>query len=240
MFLPSFRHLIEIEALKKQNRENQLSIFGENKRILDLEARRKKTEIHSEELIQEEKKLKLHDTQQQVDLLQSRLSKLNSQLTLATSEKEEKAFENQIKSIRQEMESLETLYFSHLERSEAIQIEILENKEFMKGSLESLANIKAEVETIIQSEEKIIANRNLRINSLIDDLPKGLKTLYLELEKKLQLTTKRPISYLINKQCSDCHILLDSVLRSSLEEGRTIEICPSCDRLLIPETAKIY
>lgn len=238
MFLESFRHLIEIEALKKQNQQNVMQISSENKRISDLDERRSKTHFQIDNLILEEKNLNLSNTQQQIDVLQARLTKLNSQLALAVTEKEQIAFEGQIKLVKSEKDNLETLYFSNLEKSENIQQEIINNKEFLEGSLKSLEIIKAEAEKNISNEQKIIDNRNLRIQSLTDLLHTSLKSLYLDLEKKFK--PKRPVSFLIDKKCSECHMLVDSQLKNSLEEGRSIETCPSCSRLLIPETAKIY
>jgi predicted nucleic acid-binding Zn-ribbon protein len=238
MFLPSFRHLIEIEALKRQNAQNQLQIMSENKRISDLNDRRAKTLLQIDDFITEEKNLNLVLTQQQIDTLQSRLTKLNSQLALAVTEKEQIAFENQIKLIKSELENLENLYFENLEISESIFTSIKEFQEFLVGSKESLNLIQLEVQNSVEAEKKIIENRNLRIASLLDELHPSLKDLYLASEAKF--SSKRPVSYLIDKKCSECHMLTDSILKNSLEEGRTIENCPSCGRLLIPETAKIY
>jgi predicted nucleic acid-binding Zn-ribbon protein len=238
MFLESFRHLIEIEALKKQNQQNLLQISSETKRISDLSDRRMKTLAQIDDFILQEKNLKLTDTQQQIDLLNIRLTKLNSQLGLAVTEKEQLAFESQIKLIKNEINILETLYFSNLETSESIQINILDNNKFLEGSLESLEIIKTEVEKNISIEQRIIENRNLRIQSLTELLHPSVKSLYWELEKRFK--PKSPVAYLIDKKCSECHMLADSLLKNSLEEGRSIEACPSCSRLLIPETAKIY
>ena len=238
MFLESFRHLIEIEALKKQNLQNLQQISSENKRISDLEERRTKTAQQIDSILLEEKSFKLSDTQQLIDVAQTRLTKLNSQLALAVTEKEQIAFENQIKLIKNEIEALETFYFNNLEKSELIQEEIKTYQEFLKGSLESLEIIKKEAEKNIFIEQNIIDNRILRINSLTDLVHPSVKSLYLELEKTMK--PKRPVSYLIDKKCSECHMQVDSMLKNSLEEGRSIEICPTCSRMLIPETAKIY
>ncbi|MBC7540241.1 MAG: hypothetical protein H7281_15560 [Bacteriovorax sp.] len=224
--------------MKKQNQQNLVQISSENKRISDLEERRTKTRLQIDNLKLEEKNLKLTETQQQIDVSQARFKKLNSQLALAITEKEQIAFENQLKLVKNEMENLETLYFSNLEKSEAIQNEIENSNEFLVGSLASLEIIKTEAVINISTENKIIENRNLRVQSLTELLQPSLKSLYLETEKKFK--PKRPVSYLIDKKCSECHMLADSMLKNSLEEGRSIEFCPSCSRLLIPETAKIY
>jgi predicted nucleic acid-binding Zn-ribbon protein len=238
MFLPSFRHLIEIEALKKQNQQNEQQISSENKRIYDLGDRRTKTQLQIESLILDEKNLNLSTNQQQIEILQARFKKLNSQLALAVTEKEQIAFEGQIAIVQTELAALENIYFTNLERSEEIESEIADKNEFLSGSLVSLETIKSEVAQNISREQKIIDDRNLRILALTDQLLPRLKSLYLEIEMKM--LPKKAVSYLIDKKCSECHMQVDSILKNSLEEGRSIESCPTCSRLLIPETAKIY
>lgn len=238
MFLPSFRHLIEIEALKKQNHLNMVQISSENKRICDLEERRTKTCKQIEDLILQEKNLNLPDILEKLSVQEARFKKLNAQLSLAVTEKEQVAFESQILLAKNEKEKIEADYFIQLEHSEAILQEIEDNKTFLEGSKKSLEDIKQEVEKNISREQKIIDDRNLRIQSLINLIEPSLKSLYLDLENKFK--PKRPVSFLIDKKCSECHMQADSTLKSSLEEGRSVETCPACGRLLIPETAKIY
>lgn len=238
MFLDSFRHLIEIEALKKENQQNSLRISSENKRISDLEERRKKTLVLNENLTLEEKSLKLTESQNQIEDLQQRHSKLTSQLSLAVTEKEQIAFENQIKIVKDEVENLEILYFEKLEKSEEFLALIQENNEFMKGSVNTLEEIKKEVKENIAKEEVIIENRKKRIDSLTNLCHPSLKTLYLDLEKRF--APKAAVSFLIDRKCTACHMQVDSVLAHSLDEGRSLETCPSCSRLLIPDTARIY
>lgn len=238
MFLDSFRHLIEIEALKKENLTNLTRIASENKRISDLEERRKKTLILNENLALEEKSLKLAESQNQIEDLQLRFSKLNSQLSLAVTEKEQIAFENQIKIVKTEIENLEMQYFEKLEKSEEILQQIKENNEFLKGSVNTLEEIKKEVKENISKEEAVIDNRKKRIDSLTDLCHPSLKALYLDLEKRF--APKAAVSFLIDRKCTACHMQVDSVLAHSLDEGRSLETCPSCSRLLIPDTARIY
>lgn len=238
MFLESFRHLIEIEALKKQNLQNSLQIASENKRISDLDERRKRTLLSNENLIIEDKNLKLTDLQNQIEDLQIRLKKLASQLSLAVTEKEQIAFENQIKLVKADVDALEIQYFEKLEQSENFLMQISENNEFMKGSLVTVEDIKKEVQANVTKEEIIIENRNKRIDSLLELCHPSLKSLYLELDKKFRPKSV-PTSFLIDKKCTLCHVVVDSVLKQSLEDGRSIETCPNCSRLLIPDTARI-
>lgn len=238
MFKDSFKHLIEIEALKKENLLNLSRISSENKRISDLEERRKKKLVENERLALEEKGLKLTESQNKIEDLQLRLSKLTSQLALSVTEKEQIAFENQIKLITEEISTLEVQYFEALEKSEEFFTLIKENSEFIKGSLVTLQDIKNEVLLNIQTEEAIVTNRNKRIQSLMEQCHSSLTSLYLDLEKRL--APKSAVSFLVAKKCTACHMQVDSVLSQSLDEGRSLETCPSCSRLLIPDSSRLY
>ena len=238
MFKDSFKHLIEIEALKKENLLNLSRIVSENKRIYDIEERRKKILIENENMTLEEKSLKLTESQNKIEDLQLRLSKLTAQLALCVTEKEQIAFENQIKLIKEEIEKSEMHYFESLEKSEELILIIKENNEFMKGSLTTLEDIKIEVLKNIQIENDFITNRNKRIQSLMDQCHPSLTSLYLDLEKRL--APKSAVSFLIAKKCTACHMQVDAVLSQHLDEGRTLETCPSCSRLLIPDSARLY
>ena len=238
MFLESFRHLIEIVALKNQNQQNSMTIASENKRISDLEERRKKSQLHNEELKNEDKSLKLTEMQNQIEDLQARLNKLSSQLNMATTAPQETAFKNQIQTTQGEIEKLEEVYFANLERSDEIHKTISENNIFFQGSLATLEDIKIEVAATTLVEENIISGRNKRVDALMELVHPSMKSIYIDLEKKF--ISKSPVSYLIDKKCTSCHMAVDSTMKSALEEGRSIECCPNCSRLMIPETAKIY
>jgi predicted nucleic acid-binding Zn-ribbon protein len=238
MFLESFRHLIEIVALKKQNDQNLQQIASENKRISDLEERRNKTTLRLNDIETEQKNLKLPEEIKTIEGLQQRLAKLTSQLALSVTEKEQKAFEGQILLVKEEKEKIEERYFIGLEKSEELTDETQDLESFLQGSAETLKNILLEVQKNIQDEEGIISNRKLRIESLLNLCQPSFKNMYLQTEMRFK--NKSPVSFLIDKKCSECHMQADSMLKSSLEEGRSLEFCPSCGRLLIPETAKIY
>ena len=238
MFLESFRHLIEIEALKGKIEIEENKIASENKRISDLLALREKKNNEISELDQTLRELKLTEQQLTIDSTIIKLNRMTSQLTQVSTEKEQVTLENQIKNLKLEVATLEEKYFSGLEESEKIESEISDRKEFMKGSLETIKEIEAEIAIETKAFKTVIENYQKRVDSLMDLLHPSLKSLYLEVEKKYK--KGRPVAYLIDKKCSQCHMLMDSMLKLSLEEGRSLECCPSCSRLLIPETAKIY
>lgn len=238
MFMESFRNLIEILALKKENLKNISAIASEDKRISDLEERREKIAAHNEDLKIEEKNLNLEFLQKKIEDLALKLNKLKTQMTMAQTLQEENAFKNQISSLENEIQKSEEIYFKNLERSDAIWELIKENDLFYSGSKRTLVEIKEEAILNKKKEHLILAQRNERINSLFSFCHPQLTNLYFQLEKNPSLKT--PVSYLVDKRCSACFVTVDSILESSLNQGRSLETCPSCGRLLIPESAKIY
>jgi predicted nucleic acid-binding Zn-ribbon protein len=238
MFLPSFRHLIEIEALKTQNQIDLGKISNENKRISDLESLRKKRQEQILSLDQELREQSLGETQQAVERHQQKINKMKSQMDLVTNEKESNALSSQILLVQKELDQLEESYFQKLERQESIAEEKKDHDTFLAGSLLSLNEIKKEVIIEIQKIQQIIDHRLLRIKSLEEQCDSKLIAFYHELETKFK--PQRPVAYLIDRKCTHCHMQVDSFFKASVEEGRSFETCPNCSRLLIPETAKIY
>lgn len=238
MYLPSFRHLIEIEALKIQNQNDLASIAGEQKRISDLDQLREKKRQNIASLEEEAKAMKLVEKQLEVESLETKNKRTKEQLDMLTNEKEIKAMEQQLEVMAKEVAEKEENYFTLLERSEAIAEEKKEAEEFLKGSLNTIEEIKKDVAVEEAKYQKQIENRNLRVHSLEEQVDKSLLKFYHEIEKKF--SPKRPVAYLVDRKCSECHMQVDSIFKSSLEEGRSMETCPNCGRLLIPETAKIY
>ena len=239
MYLESFRHLIEVEALKAQN-QNELGLIAkENKRISDLEGLRTTKIQELAALEQNLRSLKLTEKQLEIETLNAKLMRMKSQMDLVTSQKEQQALEGQIALLEKQLQVLEENYFLNLERSEEIEQEKKDHNQFLGGSLATINSISSEVEITVKRHQEKIHHNNLRIHSLYEQIDKSLTGLYQSIEKKFP-PPLRPVAYLIDKKCSQCHMLQDSMLKLSLEEGRSIETCQTCGRLLIPETAKIY
>lgn len=238
MFLASFRHLIEIEALKTQNQNDAGNISTENKRISDLGALQDKKTAQIKFLEEEARNLKLTDKQLQIETLQQKIKKMKSQMDLVTSEKEQHALESQLTLLQSELDSLEENYFISLERMEVIEEEKKDCLTFLEGSKKTVVEIEKDVAVEVKKYQERIDGRNARIHSLEEELHPGFRSFYLDLEKKFK--PKSPVAYLIDKKCTNCHMQVDSIFKASIEEGRSFETCPNCGRLLIPETAKIY
>lgn len=238
MYLESFRHLIEIDALERANNTNRQNIIGENKRISDLEGKQKKAREEIELLSNEKINLHLPKSEEEINHSIAKLTKLKDQLFAVKTQKEQDALENQISLLEKTIKEEEEKYFLNLERDESINQIINQKKNFLTGIANTLLEIKNEISLSVSREERIISDRNLRIESLLVQCRADVQKAYLDAKKKFDQTPA--LCFLLSKKCSICHMQADSMLKLNLEEGRSIEHCPSCARLMLPETSKIY
>lgn len=238
MYIESFRQIIEIESLKAENQKNTQNIESEKKRTLKLLEQKQKAKEDLERLTAELHELPLKNTLALIDKSKLALQKLQQQENLAKDQKEALAFAKQIEAKKIEVSDLEVLGLELLEREDFLECEIKRLKEFSTGLESSSQIIGAETDELIEKEKSIINARLQRVSALLDQCRLDFKNTYLALEKKFY--PKSPVSFLIDRKCQSCFIQVDSILKSSLEEGRTIETCPHCSRLLIPETVKIF
>lgn len=233
MYLESFRHLIEIESLKTKIREYNASIASELKRITDLDTQRNRLQARIEELLKEEHELHLKNLELTVSTEEQTLTHLATQLDHVKNERELAATTHQIETVKQSLATNEEKYFAALERTDKIHSEIHDAKAFIEGSTTTREEIKKDVEAATKEAEEKIFYLNARIASLLEQCHKSARDMYLSSEKN-------GVAFIMDRTCSKCHMQVSSILKSSVEEGRSLECCPSCGRFLIPETAKIY
>jgi predicted nucleic acid-binding Zn-ribbon protein len=233
MYLESYRHLIEIESLKTKIREYNATVAGELKRITDLDAQRIKLQKRIEELLTEEHTLHVKTLELTIAGEEKTLAHLNSQLDMVKNDRELQATTHQIETVKKSLASNEEKYFENLDRSEKIHTEIKDAKSFIDGATMTMEEIKKEVEMAKKEAEEKIFYLNARIISLLEQCHKSARDLY-------QSSEKAGVAFIHERACSKCHLQVSSILKSSVEEGRALECCPSCGRFLIPETAKIY
>ena len=233
MYLESYRHLIEIESLKTKIREYNASIASELKRITDLDTQRSRLQARIEELLKEEHELHLKNLELTISTEEQTLAHLTAQLDHVKNERELAATTHQIETVKKSLALNEEKYFTALEQTEKIHSEIQDAKAFIEGSTATREEIKKDVEAAKKEAEEKIFYLNARIASLLEQCHKSARDMYISSEKS-------GVAFIMDRTCSKCHMQVSSILKSSVEEGRSLECCPSCGRFLIPETAKIY
>ena len=179
MYLDSFRHLIEIEALKVQNQNDFVQIANQNKRISDMEQRRNKLLARNLEIDSEIHELKLITHQLEIETLEQKLTHKKSQLTMVVNAKEEHALVNEISLMSAELEQKEDHYFLSLELSESLESEKKESLQFIEGSKKSQLEIQSEVDREVLKFQK-------QISKIIWIQPEQCKNFQLKLLSKFQ------------------------------------------------------
>jgi predicted nucleic acid-binding Zn-ribbon protein len=231
MLKETFRHFVEIMSLKSKILEYERNIKSEEKRISDLQAKRHLTDDKILKLNEEIVQLNIKELEYKIDSLTSRLSKLKNQVSSVVSEKELSAINHEITHSQNELNLLETAYFSNLEKAEKHSVEILDLKQFLIGSLETLNEISVEVKISVNKNQHEIKNLQLRITSLLEQLSSSDRHLFLDTDKKFK--DKIPCSFINLKNCSECKISIDSQTINNVEKFISVELCPNCGRILL-------
>lgn len=227
----SLSHLVEIQYLIREKDTLLSRMQNENGRISALQKRQKDAFANIENLEEENKKMSLKEKELTLSSLESMVEKLQSQLTMASNEKEANAIAETLKNKINEKENLEEIVFGLLEREEVNNLEIKNLKNFLNGLEDSIAEITLEVEKNTQEEKSKLHNTENRLKSLTVELSKDTLTIF---ERALQKHPKNPLSYIAGLACKDCQMQLNSVLKTQVENMSSIESCPYCERILLP------
>jgi predicted nucleic acid-binding Zn-ribbon protein len=238
MLIDTFRNFVEIEGLKAKILIHRSNIASQNKRISDMVSKRAEREAQIANCEFEIKNLKIKDLEAQMSIYDSSLKKFQTQMDMVKNEKELNSLNHEISSIKVLIENLETLYFESSEKVETLNHKISECREFLKGSIDSLNEISSEAKAIISKEENEIQNFQMRIDAILENEKPTHKKLYQEMEIKFKTTG--PCSFINHKNCSACRINIDSVTVGNVENARSLEFCPSCGRILLPNDLNLY
>lgn len=227
----SLSHLVEIQYLLREKDALTAKIKAENERISALDERQEKAleKIHA--LEEENRSMALKEKELTLSSLESALEKLRAQLNLASNEKEAKGLGDTLKNKENDKQALEEIVFQLLEKEEANSNEISDLKNFLHGLQDSKKEIAEEVRQNTQEEQTKLISNNNRLESLYLQLSKEALLVFERAHKK---HPKSPLSFIAGLACKECHMQLNSVLKTQVENMSSIEACPYCERILLP------
>lgn len=233
IYRESLGHLVEIQSLKKQETVLQEALEGELGRISALEKRQTSSLLEIESLSKEIIDLKIKSKEHALDTLTNEQTKLKAKESMVTNEKEVLALEKSLKENQEKCLSLESELFLDLENEEALLQKIKDLKSFLIGLENSIQEISAEVQSHSAKYKIDLESVQNRITSLLALCHKDVLVLFERAQKK---HPKSPLSYINGTSCKECRMVLNSVLKSSVENISAIETCPYCERILLPTT----
>lgn len=238
MIIETFRNFIEIEGLNKKIAQHIAEIASQEKRIKDAEGKKLSAMMNIDQNNLRIKELKLKELELTVSGLEKKLAHYQEQMSLVKNQKELDSLTHEINSTKSQLTIEETDFFNKIDLVTTLENEILDLNNFVKGINESIDEIKKEVEIEISKNKKEIDNFQLRINSLLDQLNPSDKKMYQELAVKFKSTS--PTAFIIGKNCSLCRINIDAQTINLVDHAKSLEICPNCNRLLLPNNLNLY
>jgi uncharacterized protein len=236
MTLNHFQDLVEIQGLDNKILVHQQLISEQRQRLLLLQNQiREKQEllsVHTREQIQ--KKLDLEINEQLLEQLNQKIARIKENLKSVTTEKQMLALESELSLLETQRLALEDKVFALLDNVETIEKTIPDLEQFLKGSQQSQTQIEQEASAIVREEEEKIKDLQLRIDHLLEQIPQEMRNVFLPVYQKFRF--KNPLCFVENEHCNQCFFLINMNLNMMLEKGTSLELCPSCQRLLTPHS----
>lgn len=232
MIAESLRNIVEIEGLKRKINELDNSTKAELKRLSDIEQKRIDTQNSIKDYEQKIHDLKLKEAELDILNLENKIEKLKSQTSMVKNEKEANILEKEISLLITEHKTKEDNYFKNLDFESQYQNNISDYKNFLEGSLETLNEIKKEVDEFSSKNNLEVSNLQKRINSLLENTTNTYSKVYLETSNRLKVAPTT--AYINGKNCSVCKIAIDQLTITNVENHVSLEQCPNCGRILIP------
>jgi len=233
----SFKILKEINSLTINKEEIQLKINAQLGRVQFVNTNRETRNVQklNDQNLLKETNSNLNLIENEISHLQIKLTKDKENLAMISTEQTLKNMEKQIADTEIKLGILEEKGIEELDKLEVIEERISAADEFLAGSLESLKDIEAEVETT-NSEHQISLNKlTKRIDLLIEELPTEFSYRY---TKTLDSNIKGSIFARIkNDACEYCRSGLSKVEIQKVEDQLSLKNCASCGRIFIPQAA---
>jgi predicted nucleic acid-binding Zn-ribbon protein len=235
-----YKQLVEIQGLYNNIGKHEENISQQNNRISFVSDQRAKRKNELNELKESNTEILKAITELEKDLFQKEkeLEKANGHILQVSSESQQQAIQKEIDYLSPLVDSLQESILEEMDKSSELDEKISQAKQFLEGSAESLADLQEEVSFEIKKEEKEIENYQERIQLLLEALELNIRNTFSATLKSSKNNVA--ISFLRGRECSICRTEAPSTQVSDIENGRSIEICSGCSRILIPATINAF
>lgn len=233
----NFKILKEINSLSLLKEDFQSKIASENKRIDFVESNRNlRAEQKERDLAQlKELNTQITNIENEISHLGLKLTKDKENLSTITTEAGLSNMEKQISDLESKLEAFEEEGLEKMEEAESVEIRISQADEFLAGSLDSLNEIKAEVQQTNSEHQLEIEKLEKRINLLIEELPTDFQDRYKRVsESDIKGSVFTRIK---NDSCEYCRFGLSKIDIQKVEDLLQFKTCSGCRRIFIPQAA---
>lgn len=235
--LSQFQNLIEITSLDKKIHGHMQKIEEELRRIDFLTSNVEKRKEELAELTNQLSQYNVENNELEKDLFNKTKAhaKAKDNLAMATSQKQLDSLEKEISNLEPAISELEDRGLELLELIEVSETKIDEANSFIKGSTQTIEEIKLEVEEIKKNEEEQIKNLEKRNQDLLNACESNFQTAFNSSLEKYRF--KAPLTFIKGRDCRECSFAIDEGTRDAVDRNFSLEFCPGCSRLICPLAA---
>lgn len=233
----AFKIAKEINSLTLQKTQILETILEEEKRVEFIKSNRadRSEELDVNENKLKELKFKIQKTENEISNFQRQLEKDKIALNSVTSNQQLESLKKAIAHSHESLDGLENKGLELIEEQENVELEIQEAQLFLKGSLESLNEIKQEVQSFKAEKEKEIILLENRIKLLLDELPPLFQERILSVIAKN--IPKSSFTRIKDGHCEFCRFSLSKIDISNIEDKLALKTCGQCNRIFMPQQA---
>lgn len=219
-----FFKLKEFDSLGKMRNTHLKAINEQEERLAKLNVKR-------QEQLDEMSALKMELLSVQQNYFETE-KKMNTFEEQASRMSERGGDEAKVANYKKEAADLENILFELLERTETIQATLEEKKTFLAGLEKTFKEIETEVTDEIQENQKGLAQVDLRMTLIQEELPPAFRdTLERTLKKKLAVGSFTRID---NGSCFFCRYKISRTDESEIDMQQMLKVCPQCSRIFLP------
>lgn len=219
-----FLKLKEIDSLTKMRTSLTLKMKEQEDRVSKLDERRQEALLQTAKL--------RHD----LVSLQGEVAELDKKINIASEQKQRLldigGDEKKIETFGNEISVLEEKGLEFLSQIETIESELLDQKQFLAGIEKTIKEIGDEARVEIDQHLAEIKNLQLRISSLMEEIPAEFKRILEKVSSKN--LAHGPFTRVENGSCYFCRYKISRIDESEIDMQKNLKTCPQCGRIFLP------
>lgn len=224
MSVDQFLKLKELDSLTKMRRHCLDQKKDQEDRVSKLQERFQDESLQTTKL-----KQSLVSSQTELAALEQKIKQasLQKQRLMDIGGSEEK-----ILAFSEEINKLEEGGLLLLERIDHLIKELEDNRTFLSGLEKTLSEIHLESQEEIKRLQQELQNTNLRIQSLLEDLPLDFRSTYDKVAARN--LAHGPFTRVDQGSCFFCRYQISRVDESQVDKQKELKCCRQCERIFLP------
>lgn len=186
--------------------------------------------------LREEKLSQTAKLKQDLIALRDKLAQVESKLKTASEQKQRLidlgGDEKKIQDFTNQMSSLEDEGFLFMGQEEELEAELTDIKTFLAGLEKTHADIRSEVEEANAKTSQEVANLDLRLKLLTEELPDDFRTTLSKITAKN--LAHGPFTRVEQGSCYVCRYKISRIEESEIDMQKALKTCPQCSRIFLP------